>query len=61
MIVLDRLVDLEAFVFFYQELEVFVHHMKQVLDVMDLFFSFFYEVEKKKDHNILALMLRSQI
>jgi hypothetical protein len=34
--------------------------MKQVLDVMDLFFSFFYEVEKK-DHNILALMLRSQI
>jgi hypothetical protein len=43
-------------------LEVFVRHMKQqVLDVMDLFFSFFYEVEKKKDHNILALMFRSQI
>ncbi len=58
MIVLDSLADLEAFVFFNQELEVLVCHMKQhVLDVMDLFLSFLREVEKKKDHNILALML----
>jgi hypothetical protein len=58
VIVLDSLANLEAFVFFNQKLEVFLHHMKQyVLDVMYLFLSFLREVEKKNDHNIFALML----
>lgn len=41
MTIPNNLVGLKAFVFFYQELEVFVCHMKHVLDVVDpfLFFS----------------------
>jgi hypothetical protein len=42
---------------FDQELEAFVHHMKQMLDVLDPVLYFLHAFEKKKGHNIFALML----
>jgi hypothetical protein len=56
MIVPKSLVNLEISNFD-QELEAFVHHMKQVLDVLNLVLSFLHAFEKKKGHNIFALML----
>ncbi len=42
---------------FDQELKVFVHQMKQVLDVLDHVLFFYMHLKKKKGHNIFALML----